>query len=49
MRRAKQVQNDLSMAQWYRMWKAHTVHPDLKIDYFENINTKEKAYWLGFL
>ncbi len=26
-----------------------TVHPDLKIDYFHNINTKDKAYWLGFL
>jgi hypothetical protein len=26
-----------------------TVHPDLKYDYFHDINTKEKAYWLGFL
>jgi hypothetical protein len=25
------------------------VHPNLRIDYFETINTKEKAYWLGFL
>jgi hypothetical protein len=49
MRRTRQFQNDPSIAQWYRIWIAHTVHPDLKINYFENINTKEKAYWLGFL
>lgn len=24
-------------------------HPDLKIDFFKEINTKEKAYYLGFL
>lgn len=24
-------------------------HPNLIVNYFENINTKEKAYWLGFL
>jgi hypothetical protein len=24
-------------------------HPKLKLDFFERINTKEKAYWLGFL
>ncbi|MFX0100433.1 MAG: hypothetical protein ACFFCS_12745 [Candidatus Hodarchaeota archaeon] len=24
-------------------------HPNLKEDYFETIDTKEKAYWLGFL
>jgi len=24
-------------------------HPCLKINYFENIDTKEKAYWLGWL
>lgn len=24
-------------------------HPDLKIDYFKIINTKKKAYWLGWL
>jgi hypothetical protein len=24
-------------------------HPNLNEDYFENIDTKEKAYWLGFL
>lgn len=24
-------------------------HPDLKEDFFEQIDTKEKAYWLGFL
>ena len=26
-----------------------TVHPNLKRDYFHDINTKDKAYWLGFL
>lgn len=24
-------------------------HPHIKIDYFKLINTKEKAYWFGFL
>jgi len=24
-------------------------HPDLKLDYFRNINTLEKAYWLGWV
>jgi len=24
-------------------------HPNLKIDYFKNIDSKEKAYWLGFI
>ncbi len=24
-------------------------HPNLRMDYFENIETREKAYWLGFL
>lgn len=24
-------------------------HPNLKVDYFKTIDTKEKAYWLGFL
>lgn len=27
----------------------HKWHPFLKLNYFENINTKEKAYWLGWL
>nr|MDO8134145.1 hypothetical protein [Candidatus Njordarchaeum guaymaensis] len=38
-----------SFEQWYKQWKTNTVHPNLRIDYFETINTKEKAYWLGFL
>jgi len=29
--------------------KVLNFHPNLKMDYFENINTKNKAYWLGFL
>nr|MDO8098260.1 hypothetical protein [Candidatus Njordarchaeota archaeon] len=37
------------MTRWYRQWKAHTAHPNLRIDYFENIDSKDKAYWLGFL
>lgn len=28
---------------------AKMANPDLKEDYFENINTPEKAYWLGWL
>jgi hypothetical protein len=39
----------MSENKWYALWKMATVHPDLKIDYFHNIDTKEKAYWLGFL
>nr|MDO8099939.1 LAGLIDADG family homing endonuclease [Candidatus Njordarchaeota archaeon] len=38
-----------SFEQWYKLWKAHTVHPNLRINFFQTINTKEKAYWLGFL
>jgi hypothetical protein len=38
-----------SWAQWYDKWKTQTVHPNLRIDFFETIDTKEKAYWLGFL
>jgi hypothetical protein len=26
-----------------------TAHPGLRIDYFETIDTKDKAYWLGFI
>lgn len=37
------------MGQWYEKWKTNTVHPNLKLDYFDKIDTKEKAYWLGFL
>ncbi len=29
--------------------KIRKYHPNIKIDYFEKINTKNKAYWLGFL
>ncbi|MHA2129674.1 MAG: hypothetical protein ACW99L_06855, partial [Promethearchaeota archaeon] len=32
-----------------RKHKVLNFHPDLKLDYFNQINTKEKAYWLGFL
>lgn len=49
MENPNRFQDDPTMAQWYEMWRAHTVHPDLKIDYFETIDTKAKAYWLGFL
>ena len=27
----------------------YNYHPNIKLDYFKNINTKEKAYWLGFI
>lgn len=29
--------------------ESYVPHPDLKEDFFERIDTKEKAYWLGFL
>jgi hypothetical protein len=32
----------------YKLLKVNH-HPNLKINYFKTINTKEKAYWLGFL
>jgi len=38
-----------SMEQWYKQWKTLTVHPNLRIDYFEKIDDRQKAYWLGFL
>ncbi len=44
-----QFNGDKTMAKWYNQWKRHTVHPNLRINFFETINTKEKAYWLGFL
>lgn len=31
------------------MYRSRQTHPELIEDYFENINTPEKAYWLGFL
>lgn len=34
---------------WYKLWKKYTVHPNLRTSFFEVIDTKEKAYWLGFL
>ncbi len=37
------------MELWYEKWKVNTVYPNLRLDYFEKIDTKEKAYWLGFL
>jgi len=27
----------------------YNYHPNIKLDYFKNIDTKEKAYWLGFI
>lgn len=30
-------------------FKVLNYHPNLKMDYFKKINTKEKAYWLGVL
>lgn len=29
--------------------KIYNFHPNFKLYYFKNINTKEKAYWLGFI
>ena len=30
-------------------YQIYVNHPNFKVNYFEKINTKEKAYWLGFL
>ena len=38
--------NSLRKSSLYQVYK---YHPHLKIDYFEKIDSKEKAYWLGFL
>ena len=27
----------------------YNYHPNIKLDYFKNIDTKEKVYWLGFI
>jgi hypothetical protein len=48
-KKPRQAHSDPPMTQWYNQWKMRTVHPNLKINFFETINTKEKAYWLGFL
>ncbi|WXG43258.1 MAG: hypothetical protein WED04_04320 [Promethearchaeati archaeon SRVP18_Atabeyarchaeia-1] len=34
---------------WHKRWKIRTAHPNLRTNYFQKIDTKEKAYWLGFL
>ena len=49
MKTLRQPYRNASTAHWYKVWAAHTVHPNLKINFFETINTKEIAYWLGFL
>jgi hypothetical protein len=49
MKTLRQPHRNASTAHWYKVWAAHTVHSNLKINFFETINTKEKAYWLGFL
>jgi hypothetical protein len=41
--------DDASMMRWYNWWKKVTVHPGLRIDYFERIDDKTEAYWLGFI
>jgi hypothetical protein len=48
-KKPRQSRSDASMARWYKQWTTHTVHPNLRINFFETINTREKAYWLGFL
>ncbi|MBY8988762.1 MAG: hypothetical protein KGD61_09930 [Candidatus Lokiarchaeota archaeon] len=40
--------NDLPISR-KKGYKVLNFHPNLKMDYFEDINTKKKAYWLGFL
>lgn len=35
---------------FYRIHRtAYVPHPNLKVDFFQTIDSKEKAYWLGFL
>ena len=29
--------------------KIYNFHPNIKLNYFKDINTKDKAYWLGFM
>jgi hypothetical protein len=41
-----QSNHDLPISSKY---KVLNFHPNLKIDYFNQVNSKEKAYWLGFL
>jgi hypothetical protein len=38
-----------ALARWYEQRKIRTSHPNLKVNYFEEIDAKDKAYWLGFL
>jgi hypothetical protein len=45
----RRVVKELSMNHWYKLWKRYTVHPSLEINYFKTIDSKEKAYWLGFI
>jgi len=33
----------------FKSFHSSKAHPNLKVDYFNSINSKEKAYWLGFL
>ena len=37
------------MYPWFEPWKKYTVHPNLRTYFFDAIDSKEKAYWLGFL
>lgn len=41
-----QNSNDLPKSTKEHIYK---YHPNIDLDYFKNINTKEKAYWLGFI
>lgn len=42
-------ENSEQWRRWYQRWRKRTVHPELRNDFFHTINTREKAYWLGFL
>ncbi|KKM07404.1 hypothetical protein LCGC14_1734250, partial [marine sediment metagenome] len=54
----EKVQNALRFIEQYKSinnpmkstkYQIYKYHPNFKIDYFNQMNTKEKAYWLGFL
>jgi hypothetical protein len=42
----KRMRGKKALERWYNLWKNYTVHPGLRINYFQTIDTREKAYWL---
>jgi hypothetical protein len=48
-KKRKRMRGKKALERWHNLWKKYTVHPNLKVNYFQTIDTREKAYWLGFL